>query len=94
MTNQKLLDGLVKTLALEKFEENLFRGQSEKTSWGRVFGGQVIGQALSAASQTVESSRVAHSLHAYFLRPGVLKQPVLFSVDPVRNGRSLSLIHI
>ena len=59
MTNQKLLDGLVKTLALEKFEENLFRGQSEKTSWGRVFGGQVIGQALSAASQRVESSRVA-----------------------------------
>ena len=41
MTNQKLLDGLVKTLALEKFEENLFRGQSEKTSWGRVFGGPV-----------------------------------------------------
>ena len=70
MANQKLLDGLVKTLALEKFEENLFRGQSEKTSWGRVFGGQVIGQALSAASQTVESSRIAHSLHAYFLRPG------------------------
>ena len=46
MPNQKLLDGLVKTLALEKFEENLFRGQSEKTSWGRVFGGQVIGLSL------------------------------------------------
>ena len=61
MANQKLLDGLVKTLALEKFEENLFRGQSETTSWGRVFGGQVSGQALSAASQTVESSRIAHS---------------------------------
>ena len=53
MTDQNLLDELVKTLALEKFEENLFRGQSEMTAWGRVFGGQVIGQALSAAHQTV-----------------------------------------
>ena len=68
MPNQKLLDGLVKTLALEKFEENLFRGQSEKTSWGRVFGGQVIGQALSAASQTVESLRIAHSPSCVFFK--------------------------
>ena len=73
MANQKLLDGLVKTLALEKFEENLFRGQSEKTSWGRVFGGQVIGQALSAASQTVESSRIA--LRIFLL----LTKPTIFS---------------
>ena len=90
MANQKLLDGLVKTLALEKFEENLFRGQSEKTSWGRVFGGQVIGQALSAASQTVESSRIAHSLHAYFLRPGRVDMPILYNVERIRDGKSFT----
>ena len=70
MSDQKLLDELIKTLNLEKLEENLFRGQSEQTAWGRVFGGQVIGQALSATQETVDNSRKAHSLHAYFLRPG------------------------
>ena len=90
MTDQKLLDELVKTLALEKFEENLFRGQSEKTAWGRVFGGQVIGQALSAAHQTVEGSRIAHSLHAYFLRPGRVDMPILYNVDRIRDGKSFT----
>jgi acyl-CoA thioesterase-2 len=90
MTDQKLLDELVKTLALEKFEENLFRGQSEQTAWGRVFGGQVIGQALSAAHQTVESSRIAHSLHAYFLRPGRIDMPILYNVERIRDGKSFT----
>ncbi|MEC7268913.1 MAG: acyl-CoA thioesterase II, partial [Pseudomonadota bacterium] len=53
MSDQKLLDELINTLNLEKLEENLFRGQSEQTAWGRVFGGQVIGQALSATQETV-----------------------------------------
>jgi acyl-CoA thioesterase-2 len=68
MSDQKLLDELIKTLNLEKLEENLFRGQSEQTAWGRVFGGQVIGQALSATQETVDNSRKAHSLHAYFFK--------------------------
>ena len=82
MTDQKLLDELVKTLALEKFEENLFRGQSEKTAWGRVFGGQVIGQALSAAHQTVEGSRIAHNVDR--IRDG--KSFTTRTVNAIQNG--------
>src|SRR4051812_2847725 len=66
----KVLDELVEQLALERIEENLFRGQSQDLGWGRVFGGQVLGQALSAAVQTVPAERKVHSLHSYFLRPG------------------------
>ena len=87
---RKALDKLIKLLDLEQLEDNLFRGQSENIGGPRVFGGQVLGQALTAAARTVDKKRSVHSLHAYFLRPGVLKQPVLFSVDPVRNGRSFS----
>ena len=69
MSTQKSLDDLVKTLELERLEENLYRGECEKTAWGRVFGGQVLGQSLSAAYNTIVEKRYAHSLHAYFLRP-------------------------
>jgi acyl-CoA thioesterase-2 len=81
-----VLDELVTLLALEKIEENLFRGQSQDLGWGTVFGGQVLGQALSAAVQTVPPERHAHSLHAYFLRPGDVKKPIVYDVDRIRDG--------
>jgi acyl-CoA thioesterase II len=86
----KVLDELVKLLALEKIEENLFRGQSQDLGWGTVFGGQVLGQALSAAVQTVPSERAIHSLHAYFLRPGDVHRPIVYDVDRIRDGSSFT----
>ncbi|MGQ0508323.1 MAG: acyl-CoA thioesterase II [Myxococcaceae bacterium] len=82
----KILDDLVKLLALEKVEENLFRGQSQDLGWGRVYGGQVLGQALSAAVQTVPADRFVHSLQAYFLRPGDVSKPIVYDVDRIRDG--------
>src|SRR5690349_1452872 len=82
----KVLDALVAQLALERIEENLFRGQSQDLGWGTVFGGQVLGQALSAAVQTVPSSRTVHSLNAYFLRPGNVNKPIVYDVDRIRDG--------
>ena len=85
-----VLDELVKLLSLEPIEENLFRGQSQDLGWGTVFGGQVLGQALSAASQTVPPERAAHSLHAYFLRPGDVSKPIVYDVDRIRDGSSFT----
>lgn len=84
------LDELVTLLGLERLEENLFRGQSQDLGWGTVFGGQVLGQALSAAVQTVPSDRHVHSLHAYFLRPGDVKKPIVYDVDRIRDGGSFT----
>jgi acyl-CoA thioesterase II len=86
----KIMDDLVKLLALERLEENLFRGQSQDLGRGTVFGGQVLGQALSAAVQTVPPERHAHSLHAYFLRPGDVTRPIVYEVDRIRDGRSFT----
>ncbi|MET0341454.1 MAG: acyl-CoA thioesterase II [Polyangiales bacterium] len=86
----KILDELVELLALERIEEDLFRGQSQDLGWGTVFGGQVLGQALSAAVQTVPEDRHAHSLHAYFLRPGDVSRPVIYTVDRIRDGSSFT----
>ncbi|MDQ3034148.1 MAG: acyl-CoA thioesterase II [Myxococcota bacterium] len=86
----KILDELVTLLALEKIEENLFRGQSQDLGWSRVFGGQVLGQALSAAVQTVPAERHVHSLHAYFLRPGDVRKPIVYDVDRIRDGGSFT----
>lgn len=86
----KLLDELVQQLALEKLEHNLFRGQSQDLGWGTVFGGQVLGQALSAAVQTVPAERQVHSLHAYFLRPGNVTRPIVYDVDRIRDGGSFT----
>jgi acyl-CoA thioesterase II len=85
-----VLDDLVKLLALERIEENLFRGQSQDLGWGTVFGGQVLGQALSAATQTVPPERRVHSLHAYFLRPGDAQRPIVYDVDRIRDGSSFT----
>ena len=83
------VEDLIQILNLEKIEENLFRGHSPDESWQRVFGGQVIGQALVAAYRTVEE-RVCHSLHGYFIRPGDPKVPIVYEVDRARDGRSFT----
>ncbi len=85
-----VLSDLIDRLSLEKIEENIFRGQSQDLGWGRVFGGQVLGQALAAAEQTVPADRSVHSLHGYFLRPGDAKKPIVFTVDPIRDGKSFT----
>ncbi len=85
-----VLSELVGILGLERIEENIFRGQSQNLGWGRVFGGQVIGQALAAAEQTVPSERSVHSLHGYFMRPGDSEAAIAYLVDPIRDGRSFT----
>ena len=83
---------LVETLNLEPLELNLFRGRSPQSGWQRVFGGQVIGQALVAACRTVEeiATRPPHSLHAYFLLGGDPKVPIIYEVDRIRDGKSFT----
>ena len=88
---KKALKDLLGLLDLEQIEVNIFRGVSPSDGWQRVYGGQVIGQALVAASRTVEDdARSAHSLHGYFLRPGNTDIPILYSVDRIRDGRSFT----
>ncbi|CAN5374979.1 acyl-CoA thioesterase II [soil metagenome] len=89
-TSVPVLDDLVTLLALERLENNLFRGQSQDLGWGTVYGGQVMGQALAAAARTVPEGRFVHSLHAYFLRPGGVKQPIVYDVDRIRDGGSFT----
>lgn len=84
------LTRLLGLMDLEKIEENIFRGISSTEPVQRVFGGQVLGQALMAATRTVEASRRCHSLHAYFLRPGDPAIPILYEVDRSRDGGSFS----
>ncbi len=85
------VEQLLTTLDLEQLEHNLFRGRSPQNGWQRVFGGQVVGQALVAADRTVEmEERVTHSLHAYFLRPGDPKVPIIYEVDRIRDGGSFT----
>ena len=84
------LDDLVTLLDLEVIEVNLFRGRSPDESRQRVFGGQVAGQALVAATRTVEPDRFVHSLHAYFLRPGDPTTPIVYEVDRIRDGKSFT----
>lgn len=83
------LPELLKILDLERIEDNLFRGDSRDVGAPQVFGGQVLGQALVAASRTVEGRQV-HSLHAYFLRRGDLSVPIIFEVDRSRDGGSFT----
>ena len=80
---------LLKILDLEPLEVNLFRGRSPQVGWQRVFGGQVIGQALVAACRTVDG-RLAHSMHAYFLLPGDPKVPIIYDVERTRDGKSFT----
>ena len=85
-----VLNDLIKLLRLERIEDNIFRGQSRDIGSAQVFGGQVLGQALSAAHHTVEQ-RCAHSLHAYFLRRGDMNSPIIYEVDRSRDGGSFSV---
>jgi acyl-CoA thioesterase-2 len=85
-----VLAELLELLKLEQIEENIFRGQSQDLGFRSVYGGQVLGQALSAAYQTVPAERHAHSLHAYFLRPGDVERPIVYNVDCIRDGTSFT----
>lgn len=86
----RVLDELIALLGLERLEEHLFRGQSQDLGWGVVYGGQVLGQAISAAAQTVPRDRHVHSLHSYFLRPGDVTKPIVYDVDSIRDGSSFT----
>jgi acyl-CoA thioesterase-2 len=81
---------LLNILDLENLDLNLFRGRSPQTGWQRVFGGQVVGQALVAAVRTVDAGRPPHSMHAYFLLPGDPKVPIIYDVDRMRDGKSFT----
>ena len=85
-----VLEDLINLLKLERIEDNIFRGESRDIGSAQVFGGQVLGQALSAAHHTVDG-RVAHSLHAYFLRRGDMAAPIIYEVDRARDGGSFSV---
>ena len=84
------LSNLLALLNLEKIEEGIFRGQSEDLGLRQVFGGQVVGQALYAAKQTVPVDRGIHSFHSYFLRPGDSSKPIIYDVEILRDGNSFS----
>lgn len=81
---------LIETLDLEQLDLNLFRGTSPDMGWKRVYGGQVVGQALVAATRTVEDERPVHSLHGYFIRPGDPSTPIIYDVARYRDGRSFT----
>jgi acyl-CoA thioesterase-2 len=85
-----VLRELVDLLALEQVSDHVFRGRSQDLGWGLVYGGQVLGQALSAAERTVPGGRACHSLHAYFLRPGDVASPITYAVDRIRDGGSFA----
>lgn len=87
----KPVEELLEHLRLERIETNIFRGRSRDIGSDQVFGGQVVGQALSAVQQTVDDNRAAHSLHAYFLRRGDFNAPIVYEVDHQRDGGSFSV---
>lgn len=84
------MENLLELLKLEQIDNDVFRGPITNEPWMRVFGGQVIGQALQAACETIENDRLPHSLHAYFLRPGDPKKPIIYNVERDRDGKSFS----
>lgn len=86
----KVLDELLALLKLEPIEKGIYRGQSQDLGFRALFGGQVMGQALSAAQETVGADRYVHSLHSYFLRAGDASKPVIYEVEDIRNGASFS----
>ena len=89
-TMSEVLDDLLALLKLEVIEKGIYRGQSQDLGFKALFGGQVMGQALSAAQETVDSERNVHSLHSYFLRAGDAQKPVVYDVENIRDGRSFS----
>jgi acyl-CoA thioesterase-2 len=87
---ERVLADLIELLALERIDRDLFRGRSQDLGWGAIFGGQVLGQALSAAAQTVPGERAVHSLHGYFVRAGDVRRPILYQIDRLRDGSSFT----
>jgi acyl-CoA thioesterase-2 len=85
-----VVKNLIKLLELESIGQNRFRGHSQDLGFAKLFGGQVIGQAISAAAQTTQD-RMPHSLHSYFIRPGDAQTPIEYEVENVRDGRSFSV---
>jgi acyl-CoA thioesterase-2 len=81
---------LLKILRLKRISETKFVGQNYPASWGRVFGGQILAQSLHAAYQTVPNTRIAHSLHGYFILMGDINLPVEYEVDKIRDGNSFT----
>lgn len=90
----KVLKDLLQQLSLEQLESNLFRGQSQDMGLGAVFGGQVMAQAISAAKETVQRDLRVHSFHSYFLRPGKTDQAIIYDIERLRDGKSLSVRRI
>jgi len=86
----KTVEELIKLLTLERVDECTYVGGNYKTPWGRVFGGQVLGQSLHAAYQTVPEDRLAHSMHAYFILGGDVNEPIRYEVDTIRDGGSFT----
>lgn len=84
------LSALLELLDLEPLEHNIYRGRNRDIGSGRVYGGQVLAQALVAARRTVEEDRAAHSLHGYFILPGDIHAPIVYFVDRLRDGRSFT----
>lgn len=84
------VDRLEQLLDLEELDDNLFRSVTQEEGWKRVYGGQVLGQALVAASRTIGTDRRAHSLHAYFILPGDPHAPIIYQVERARDGKSFS----
>jgi len=78
---------MIASLTLESLDQNLFRGFTPEPHLGRVFGGQVLAQSMNAACRTVDEDRRVHTMHAYFLRPGNPKRPIIYDVDPIRDGK-------
>jgi len=81
---------LIETLTLDRLEDNLFRGPKSNEGWQRVYGGQVLGQALAAAANTVSDHRPIHSLHGYFLLAGDPKHEIVYDVERIRDGGSFT----
>ena len=87
---QSPVAALIALLDLERIDDDLYRGRTDEPGWKRVFGGQVIGQALVAAIRTVSEPRAPHSLHAYFIRPGDPEVPIIYRVERDRDGSSFT----
>lgn len=94
MTGQTKLSKLLELFQLEQIEQNIFRGISYDLGFRSLFGGQVLGQALMAATHTVDAERQAHSMHAYFLRAGDAHAPIVYQVTRTRDGRSFTTRHV
>ena len=86
----QVLNDLSALLKLEVIEQGIYRGESQDLGFRALFGGQVMGQALSAAQETVEATHNVHSLHSYFLRPGDASKSVVYQVENIRDGRSFN----